>query len=162
VVPFTPLIGNNFILMDDNARPHIARVVNEFLDEVGINRIEWRPRSPDLNPIEHVWDMIGKKVKARIPSSATLDEVFPVLQEKWDLLDDQAIMNVVESMPRRMEAVKRARGANSNANSKHCSNYAIFHKINIFLKTYFYHFSLKSYLLCLMFCLLDIIWQRIT
>ncbi|KAH0811914.1 hypothetical protein GEV33_010878 [Tenebrio molitor] len=70
------------------------RVVNEFLDEVGINRIEWPSRSPDLNPIEHVWDMIGKKVKARIPSSATLDEVFPVLQEKWDLLDDQAIMNV--------------------------------------------------------------------
>jgi hypothetical protein len=103
--------------------------------------------------------MIGKKVKARIPSSATLDEVFPVLQEKWDLLDDQAIMNVVESMPRRMEAVNRARGGNSNANSKHCSNYAIFHKINIFLKTYFYHFSLKSYLLCLMFCLLDIIWK---
>jgi transposase len=67
VVPVAPLIGNNFILMDDNARPHIARVVNEFLDEVGINRIEWPPRSPDLNPIEHVWDMIGKKVRPQPP-----------------------------------------------------------------------------------------------
>ncbi|KAH0815291.1 hypothetical protein GEV33_007501 [Tenebrio molitor] len=79
--------------------------------EVGINRMEWPPRSPDLNPIEHVWDMIEKKVKARIPAPATLDEMFPVLQE--DLPDDQAIVNVVESMPRRMEAVIQARGGNT-------------------------------------------------
>jgi hypothetical protein len=107
------LIGNNFILKDDNARPHMARVVNEFLNEVGINRMKWPPRSPDLNPIEHVWDMIEKKIKARIPAPATLDEMFPVLQEEWDLPDDQAIVNVGESMPRRMEAVIQARGGNT-------------------------------------------------
>jgi hypothetical protein len=99
--------------MDDNARPHMARVVNEFLDEVGINRMEWPPRSPDLNPIEHVWDMIEKKVKVRIPAPATQDEMFPVLQEEWYLPDDQAIVNVGESMPRRMEAVIQARGGNT-------------------------------------------------
>jgi hypothetical protein len=54
-----------------------------------------------------------KKVKARIPAPATLDEMFPVLQEEWDLPDDQAIVNVVESMPRRMEAVIQARGGNT-------------------------------------------------
>ena len=40
VVPFAPFIGDNFILMHDNARPHIARVVQTYLDEVGISRME--------------------------------------------------------------------------------------------------------------------------
>jgi hypothetical protein len=61
--------------------------------------IAWSGLRGVLNPIEHVWDMIEKKVKARIPAPATLDEMFPVLQEEWDLPDDQAIVNVVESMP---------------------------------------------------------------
>jgi len=40
VVPYAPFIGENFLFMQDNARPHIARRVLNFLDEVGINRLD--------------------------------------------------------------------------------------------------------------------------
>ena len=39
--------------MDDNARPHRAGVVNDYLEDEGIERLDWPSRSPDLNPIEH-------------------------------------------------------------------------------------------------------------
>ena len=41
VVPFAPYIGENFIFMDDNARPHRARIVQEYLEEVEVSRMEW-------------------------------------------------------------------------------------------------------------------------
>ena len=45
--------GLDFILMDDNARPHRARVVQQYLQTETIDRMDWPARSPDLNPTEH-------------------------------------------------------------------------------------------------------------
>jgi transposase len=64
VVPFAPHIGENFISMQDHARPHIARCVTNFLTETR----DWPARFPDMNPIEHVWEMLGKRVKATMPA----------------------------------------------------------------------------------------------
>ncbi|GFV82620.1 transposable element Tcb2 transposase [Trichonephila clavipes] len=54
VVPYAAAIGDDFILMDDNCRPHRANLVEDFLFEKGIVRMEWPTCSPDMNPIEHV------------------------------------------------------------------------------------------------------------
>ncbi|GFY15498.1 transposable element Tcb2 transposase [Trichonephila clavipes] len=60
VVPYVAAIGVDFILMDDNCRPHRANLVEDFLFEEGIVRMEWSACSPDMNPIEHVWDALGR------------------------------------------------------------------------------------------------------
>ncbi|UYV84070.1 hypothetical protein LAZ67_X001061, partial [Cordylochernes scorpioides] len=70
--PYRDQISHNLILMDDNARPHRARLVNEYLQSENIRRMDWRARSPDLNPIEHVWDALGRRIGARHPSPRTL------------------------------------------------------------------------------------------
>ncbi|GFU92537.1 transposable element Tcb1 transposase [Trichonephila clavipes] len=56
---------SEFRFMDDNARPHRANIVDECLQSEDITRMDWPAYSLDLNPIEHVWDMLGRRIAAR-------------------------------------------------------------------------------------------------
>ncbi|GFX47370.1 transposable element Tcb2 transposase [Trichonephila clavipes] len=59
-------IGPDFIFKDDNARPHRAFAVEELLESEDITRMDCPAYSPDLNPIEHVWDAFGRRIAARL------------------------------------------------------------------------------------------------
>ncbi|GBL90547.1 Transposable element Tc3 transposase, partial [Araneus ventricosus] len=72
-----------FLFMDDNARPHRANIVDECLQSEDITRMDWPAYSPDLNPIEHVWDMLGRRIAARQPPPTCLPELRRALLDEW-------------------------------------------------------------------------------
>ncbi|GFU85188.1 transposable element Tcb2 transposase [Trichonephila clavipes] len=101
VVPYAAAVGDDFILMNDNCRAHRANLVEDFLFEEGIVQMEWPACSPDMNPIEHVWDALGRRVAGRQPPPQTLQELERALLEEWDRIPQLMINSLIDQMPQR-------------------------------------------------------------
>ncbi|GFX96082.1 transposable element Tcb2 transposase [Trichonephila clavipes] len=110
VRPYAAAIGNDFILMDDNARPHRVRIVEEYLEDHGLERMEWPARSPDLNPIEHFWDYLGREVAALNPPTKSLHELKQGLLCVWSSLPIPMYDNLINSMGNRCRQCIQVRG----------------------------------------------------
>ncbi|GFU37949.1 DDE_3 domain-containing protein [Trichonephila clavipes] len=91
-----------FLFMD--ARPHRANIVDECLQSEDITRMDWPEYSLDLNPIEHVWDMLSRRIAARQPSLTCLPELRRALLDEWCNIPQDLIVNLILSMPRRCKA----------------------------------------------------------
>ncbi|GFW70694.1 transposable element Tcb2 transposase [Trichonephila clavipes] len=100
---FRGVVGDKFVFMDDNATCHRTLAVQDCLDSEGIQRLVWPARSPDLNPIENVWDALGRQVAGRNYTPTNKNTLIRALTEEWDKLPQQLLDNVVQSMVRRVE-----------------------------------------------------------
>lgn len=101
------------LFQHDNARPHTARVTVAYLNDQNIRRLPWPSLSPDLNPIEHLWDELDRRLRASANPPATANELFAQLQQEWDAIPRQTIQHLIASMPRRCQAVIQANGGHN-------------------------------------------------
>ncbi|GFY17295.1 transposable element Tcb1 transposase [Trichonephila clavipes] len=83
------MTGQRYI--DEVLLPH------DCLDSEGIQRLVWPARSPDLNPIENVWDALGRQVAGRNYLPTNKNTLIRALTEEWDKLPQQLLDNVVQS-----------------------------------------------------------------
>ena len=98
------------VYMDDNARPHRSRAVTAYLQSEGVTSLPWPAMSPDLNPIEHIWDILGRLIHAREPPVRNIRQLEAALHREWQQLSQQDIRSPTGGMRRRVEAVIQARG----------------------------------------------------
>ena len=68
----------------------------------------WPAQSPDLNPIENLWHLLDKSLADR--KCSTKEELFKVLKDGWENLDQKLLSKLVENMPKRCQAVIKRKG----------------------------------------------------
>ncbi|KAL0193070.1 hypothetical protein M9458_011366, partial [Cirrhinus mrigala] len=105
VRPYAGVVGPGFLLMQDNARPHVAGVCQQFLQDEGIDAMDWPAHSPDLNPIEHIWDIMSRSIHQRHVAPQTVQELVDALE---------TIRHLIRSMPRHCREVIQARGGHAH------------------------------------------------
>ena len=111
-MPFINELDNNleYDFQDDNAPVHRAKIVKQWMQNNSVKNIPWPAQSPDLNPIEHLWDVLERKVRKHDPHPKNLTELMIILKEEWNKIEPEVLTNLVESMPRRVQAVIDSHG----------------------------------------------------
>ena len=98
--------------MHDNARPHVARICRQFLNRNNVNVLPWPSVSPDMNPIEDIWDYLGRKVRAR-GNVQNLKDLENALIHEWNNIPNVVIRRYVRSMRGRLAACINSRGGHT-------------------------------------------------
>ncbi|GFX83079.1 transposable element Tcb2 transposase [Trichonephila clavipes] len=101
-------LRSNFIFQQDNDLKHTAFVVEEWLLYHCRNQLNILPQSLDLNVIDHLWSHLEISVQKHQITSK--EQLKTVLQEEWLNIAPETTRHLVESMPRRSEAVISAKG----------------------------------------------------
>ena len=98
--------------MHDNARTHVPRICRQFLNRNNMNLLPWPAMSPDINPIEHIWDYLGRKVRAR-GNVHNLRDLENALIQEWNDIPNVVIRHYVRSMQGHLAAWINSRGGHT-------------------------------------------------
>ena len=101
-------IPDGWIFQHDNTTCHTCRLVKGWFKEGGITFMEWPAQSPDLNPIENLWDQLKTMVQEQNPTNVT--ELWSAVKAAWQGFPLDKLIILINSMPRRCKAVIKARG----------------------------------------------------
>ena len=104
---------NNLTVQQDNAPAHRARIVMATMENLAM--LPWPARSPDLSPIEHIWDELGRMLHDNYPlPPVNLQELEQRLLHEWDSMPQERIENVISSMHRRLEECIQHHGGHTS------------------------------------------------
>ncbi len=96
----------------DNAPCHKAQIISDWLLEHDseFTLLKWSPQSPDLNPMEHLWDVMKREIRIMNAQPTNLQQLRNAIMSIWTKISEEFFQHLVESMPRRIKAVQNAKG----------------------------------------------------
>lgn len=103
----------NVIFQQDNDPKHKSKKAMELLKKQPFELMEWPAQSPDLNPIEHLWSHFKNKLGEFETPPASIHELWTRMEAEWEKITPSVCQNLIESMPRRVTAVIKAKGGHT-------------------------------------------------
>lgn len=98
------------IFQQDNAPPHKSKTTLDWLKQNKIKVLNWPAQSPDLNPIENLWEIIDKKIRKNEIQPKNCDELWEIIKHEWNNIDLNIIRSLYLSMTKRIQAVYDKKG----------------------------------------------------
>lgn len=112
-IPFIRQQPRGIVFQHDNARPHTARLTRDYLNNMNVHVLPWPASSPDMNPIEHLWDHIDRQIRKRPVPPANQHQLEQYLIHAWQQIPRHVIRRLTSSMRRRVVACVNAQGGHT-------------------------------------------------
>ena len=112
-IPFIQAQANNVTFQQENARPHVLRVVRDYLTQPNVDLLPCPAVSSEFSPIEHVWDEMERRLRHLPNRPVTLAEMGPALIRIWNNIPQAFFNNLVRPMRRRCHACINANGGHT-------------------------------------------------
>jgi transposase len=103
----------DIIFQQDNDPKHKSQLATQWFRDHEYTVMVWPSQSADLNPIEHCWGYLKRKLNDYPESPKGILELWERAEEEWNKIPKEVCQGLIESMPRRMEAVIKAKGGNT-------------------------------------------------
>ena len=102
--------AEDIIFQQDGDSKHRSGKARDWFEENGFKVLSWPAQSPDFNPIEHLWDHLKRKLGEYEVVPSGMLELWERVEEEWNKIEANVCQNLIESMPRRVAAVLKAKG----------------------------------------------------
>ena len=102
--------GNTLTFQQDNAPAHRSERTRKWFNAKKIPLLQWPPQSPDMNLIESIWNVIGRRINSRNILPASLSELKLIIKEEWERISQKELEDLIKSMPKRLEELRKAKG----------------------------------------------------
>jgi transposase len=108
-----------WIFQHDNDPKHTAKKNERYLEtkqgegQLKFHVMPWPSQSPDLNPIENLWNIIKDALDDRIDRPSNLDDLFQFVKEEWEKVPKDYLRNLVDNLPRRIQDVIKNKGGST-------------------------------------------------
>lgn len=101
-----------FIFQQDNDPKHSSRIVQEWFQENNVRVLQWPAQSPDLNPIENLWEEVERRIRTQM--FPNIQSLLNKINQVWINLPENTVQNLIASMPRRCRQVINNNGYSIN------------------------------------------------
>jgi len=102
----------------DNDPKHTSRLAMKWFNDEDVKVMQWPTQSPDLNPIEHLWAHLKARLRSYEDAPRGVLELWQRVKEEWVKIPAQKCQTLIESMPRRINAVIKSRGGGATRDTK--------------------------------------------
>ena len=103
MIPSLQKLARRSVFQHDNDPKHTSKTTSALLKRLRVKVMDWLGMSPDLNPIEHLWRILKRKVEVRNVSN--IRQLRDVVMEEWKNIPVAPCETLVNSMPRRVKVV---------------------------------------------------------
>ena len=105
--------GEEVIFQQDNDPKHTSKKAKKWMEDNNITLLDWPAQSPDISPIEHQWVHLKRELSKYPTPPKGVWEIWERVVEVWTNIPQEVCQNLIESMPRRLEAVIKAKGGHT-------------------------------------------------